>query len=368
VLAPLPPWARECYTRLLHGDLKEGFRQFETRRRAMLPGARWIGQPLVGKTILLKGMEGGFGDDLMFARYISLLAERGGKIILAIPRKLVRLFEPMPGIVRVIPTDLADGSPEQARVPDVAVTYDYWAGFISLPHGFGTTEETIPAKPYLRGDPTTWRSFLDTLPGLKIGICWACEYRPGQPIDGEVDKRRSTRLVDWAPLLSTPGCSFVSLQLGPPARQLASFPPGIVRDVSARLGDWRDTADLVSGLDLVISVDTAVCHLAGGVGTPTWLLNRFDGCWRWMLHRSDSPWPASLTRVRCIGVLIERKFFCNKALSRSRGSPRCRHSVTRSCLNLHVLKGVRLLRRLTAAPSPVMPAPCCWGRRTGCWA
>jgi Glycosyltransferase family 9 (heptosyltransferase) len=298
VLGQLPPWAADCYLRLLTGDLAEGFRRFEVRHRVPLPGVPWTGQPIAGRTILLKGAEGGFGDDLMFARYIPMIAERGGRIILMIQRKLARLLAAMPGIARIIPTDPFTGSPEQMSAPGVAVQYDYWASLMSLPHAFGTTLETIPSRQYLHGDPTAWRPFLNSLPGLRVGICWAGEYRPGQPFDGDADKRRSMRLADMAPLLSVPGCSFVSLQMGPPARQLAGIPPGHVHDVSPRLTDWQDTADLVSGLDLVISVDTAVCHLAGAVGAPTWLLNRHDTCWRWLLDRTDSPWYPSMRIFR----------------------------------------------------------------------
>jgi hypothetical protein len=173
VLAQLPPWAADCYLRLLHGALAEGFRRFEGRHRIPLPGVPWTGQSISGRTILLKGAEGGFGDDLMFARYIPLIAERGGRVILMIQRKLARLLAAMPGVIRTVPTDPYTGSPEQLSAPGVAVSYDYWASFMSLPHAFGTTMETIPSRPYLHGDPTAWRPFLDSLPGLRVGICWA---------------------------------------------------------------------------------------------------------------------------------------------------------------------------------------------------
>ncbi len=106
-------------------------------------------------------------------------------------------------------------------------------------------------------------------------------------------------LADMAPLAAVRGCSFVSLQLGPPAAQLHEPPPGLgVHDVADRLGDFADTAALVANLDLVIAVDTAVAHLAGGLGRPVWLLNRFDTCWRWLLGRDDSPWYPGLRQFR----------------------------------------------------------------------
>jgi hypothetical protein len=107
------------------------------------------------------------------------------------------------------------------------------------------------------------------------------------------------RLADMAPLAAVRGCSFVSLQLGPPAAQLNEPPAGlVVHQVAEVLGDFADTAALVANLDLVISVDTAVAHLAGALGRPVWLLNRFDTCWRWLLGREDSPWYPTLRQFR----------------------------------------------------------------------
>jgi hypothetical protein len=121
VLAQLPPWVADCYLRLLHGDLLEGFRRFEGRHRSLLPGVPWTGQPITGRTLLLKGAEGGFGDDLQFCRYIPMIAERGGRIILMIQRKLARLLAAMPGIIRTIPIDPYTGSPKQLSAPGVGI-------------------------------------------------------------------------------------------------------------------------------------------------------------------------------------------------------------------------------------------------------
>jgi hypothetical protein len=106
-------------------------------------------------------------------------------------------------------------------------------------------------------------------------------------------------LAEMVPLLSVPGCSFVSLQLGPPAAQMRNLPEGVeLLDVAHRLEDWADTAGLIAGLDLVIAVDTAVAHLAGALGKPVWLLNRFDTCWRWFLGREDTPWYPTMRQFR----------------------------------------------------------------------
>jgi hypothetical protein len=151
---------------------------------------------------------------------------------------------------------------------------------------------------YLKGNPSRWSYFLEGLPGLRVGIVWAGLQRP-DIILSVTDRRRSMPLADMAPLLSVAGCSFVSLQLGPAAAQLRTLPDGaVLHDVSGRLGDWRDTADLISGLDLVIAVDTAVAHLAGALGRPVWLLQKFDADWRWLLDRTDSPWYPTLSIYR----------------------------------------------------------------------
>ena len=106
------------------------------------------------------------------------------------------------------------------------------------------------------------------------------------------------RLADMMPLLEVAGCSFVSLQIGPQASQVRGMPDGVVHDVSDRVADWADTAGLIMGLDLVIAVDTAVVHLAGALGRPVWMLNRFDSCWRWLRDRDDTPWYPTMRQFR----------------------------------------------------------------------
>lgn len=292
----LPPDAKDAYDTLLSGDIKEGFRKFENRRRSILPGQRWVGQSLAGHKVLLRGAEGGFGDDLMFCRYAPLIAKRGGQVLLLVPRKLSRLFATLDGVTRIIPTDPGDGSKKQANAPGLAVHYRFYADMMSLPFAFGTTLDTIPTEPYLFGNPALWADFLRRLPGLKVGICWAGEARPNHPLDFGANQLRSMKLADMAPLFGVPGCSFVSLQLGPPGNELRKGMP--VHDVSRRLKDWRNTADLVAGLDLVISVDTAVCHLVGAMGKPVWMLNRHDTEWRWLRDRADCPWYPSMRIYR----------------------------------------------------------------------
>jgi hypothetical protein len=167
---------------------------------------------------------------------------------------------------------------------------------MSLPLAFATTMVTIPAViPYLRADPAaaeTWRERLQAIKGRKIGLIWAGSSRGGLGASVmAADRRRSLPLAQLAPVTSVSGCAFFSLQLGPPAEQVMHAPAGMVlHDLTAELNDFADTAALVENLDLVISVDTSTAHLAGAMGKPVWLMNRFDTCWRWFLDREDSPW------------------------------------------------------------------------------
>ncbi|MFO1024974.1 MAG: tetratricopeptide repeat-containing glycosyltransferase family protein [Acetobacteraceae bacterium] len=273
---------------LTMGRLQEGWGYYETRWEVegknrpvpRLEQPRWTGQKLNGETVLLYA-EQGFGDTLQFCRYVPKVAEAGARVVLVVPRPLRRLMMALPGVDVLLAED-----------DDTLPAFDFHCPLLSLPHAFGTGLDTIPAEmPYLKGDPHAWRSVLEGLPGLKVGLVWAGKSRTDQPHAVALDKRRSMRLQDMAPLFEVPGVSFVSLQLGPPARQMRTLPEGaVLHDVSARIADWADTADLIAGLDLVIAVDTAVAHLAGALGKPVWMLNRFDSCWRWMVGREDTPW------------------------------------------------------------------------------
>ncbi|MDR3536816.1 MAG: tetratricopeptide repeat-containing glycosyltransferase family protein [Acetobacteraceae bacterium] len=282
---------------LLRGAYAEGWREYEARWQvasmttATRPFAqpRWTaGVPLAGRTILLHA-EQGFGDTLQFCRYASLLAAAGARVLLEAPPALCRLLASLDGVAQVIPAG------------ETLPPFDLHCPLMSLPFGFGTTLETIPnASPYLHADPAqaaSWRQALAALPGRRIGLVWGGSSRSGQPHAVAVDRRRSMPLAALAPLAGIAGCSFVSLQLGPPAAQPP--PAGLVlHDPTTGLGDFADTAALIEALDLVISVDTAVAHLAAALGRPVWLLNRFDTCWRWLLGRDDSRWYPTLRQFR----------------------------------------------------------------------
>jgi tetratricopeptide (TPR) repeat protein len=284
---------------LLTGRWAEAWAPYEARwqlgdpaaQRRRFPQSLWTGeQPVAGKTILLHA-EQGFGDTVQFCRYASLVAAQGARVVLEVQPPLVRLLARLPGVAQVV------------AAGDVLPDFDLHCPLMSLPRAFATTPETVPASvPYLTAGPShqaAWRDALAPLPGRRVGLVWAGSARAWLPHAAALDRRRSMRLADMAPLAAVRGCSFVSLQLGPPAAQLNEPPAGLlVHQVAEALGDFADTAALVANLDLVIAVDTAVAHLAGALGRPVWLLNRFDTCWRWLLGREDSPWYPTLRQFR----------------------------------------------------------------------
>jgi hypothetical protein len=244
------------------------------------------GDDLSGQTIVALHEEG-FGDTLQFLRYLPLLAERGARVIACVPPPLVRLVGGVPGVAQVV-TDIR-------HLP----AHDFVCPFFSLPRAFGTTVGTIPPPLRLTPDPAEiprWRSRLPT-DGLLVGLVWAGQSRPWLSDFLTLDQRRSIGLAAFTPLTEVPGLRFVSLQLGPASRQPP--PAGMALcDLTAHIADFADTAELVSALDVVISVDTSVVHLAGLLAKRVFLLDRYDGCWRWLSGRSDSPWYPDLTIFR----------------------------------------------------------------------
>ena len=181
--------------------------------------------------------------------------------------------------------------------------FDVQCALLSLPLATGTRLDTIPSgeAAYLSADPrmvADWRKRLAHLNGLRVGLVWKGSLLP-EPESAAVDGRRSMALTAMAPLGKVKGVSFVSLQVGEPADQNVDAPLGLaLHDFTGELRDFADTAALIEVLDLVISVDTSVAHLAGALGKRIWLLNRFDTCWRWLLDRDDSPWYPQLRQFR----------------------------------------------------------------------
>lgn len=272
------------------GRHAEGWRRHEARwaasawrgRRRRLACPPWRGEPLSGRRILLYA-EQGLGDTIQFCRFVPLVSG-AARIRLAAPAPLAGLLRgsDLARDVEVVAPD-ADGTGDDVALP-----------LMSLPAHLGTDETTIPSAPYLQADPAkaeAWRRRLDGAGGLRVGLVWA-----GDPAMA-ADARRSLALARLAPLATVPGLRLVSLQLGPAAGQIRESGLAML-DAAPDLTDLADTAALVAGLDLVIGVDTAVLHLAGALGRPAWLLNRFDTCWRWGGTGTTTPWYPSMRLFR----------------------------------------------------------------------
>ena len=273
---------------LLTGRFTEAWPDLEWRWR--LPGKqprpfaqpRWMGEDLAGRTLLLHA-EQGFGDTIHFCRYAYLFRPEAD-IILEVPRPLIRLLGSLPGVRRIV------------AAGESLPPFDLQCPLLSLPGAFGTTLETIPSRtPYLQGseaDVALWRTRLAALPRPWVGVVWS-----GNP-NFVQDAERSIPFERLRSLLRTQGVTFVSLQKGHAPEQRRGTPGHLIHDWTDELADFADTAALVEALDLVISVDTAVAHLAGALARPVWLLNRFHPDWRWLLSRDDSPWYPTMRQFR----------------------------------------------------------------------
>jgi tetratricopeptide (TPR) repeat protein len=278
---------------LSHGDFAEGWSEYEWRFRAkaahepprQFEQPRWDGSDLNGRRILVYA-EQGLGDTIQMVRYLPLVAERGGKIILECQPALIRLLRDFPGIDALVAAGQA--------LP----AFDVHCPLLSLPMLFRTDMDSIPAgAPYLHADAAlaaAWRARLDSAgAALKVGVAWA-----GNPKHRN-DRNRSMPISALAPLAGVADLFFISLQKGPVGAQAADPAPGItLADFTAELHDWVDTAALIANLDLVICVDTAIAHLAGAMGRPTWILQPVSVDWRWLLDRADSPWYPSVRLFR----------------------------------------------------------------------
>lgn len=291
-------WSRGALLLLL-GRFEEGWKDYEARwedpRSSVMCGTRrfatsrplWLGEnELKGKTILLHG-EQGLGDSIQFSRYATLVAELGAQVILEVPQPLVRLLATVRGVSQVVG--------HNGKLPP----YDYQCPLMSLPLAFKTRLHNIPAPvPYVQPDALKldyWREILGVKRHLRVGLVWAGGPDPGFHKDWTDNSQRNISLLQLAPL-ANPEIQFFSLQKGEKAvselHQLLSmgWDGPDIQDFTGQFEDFGDTAAFISQLDLVVSVDTAVAHLAGALGKPVWILNRFDTCWRWLLDRLDSPW------------------------------------------------------------------------------
>ena len=271
---------------LLRGNFIPGFEAYELRNKVkesyldpQFLRSFWDGSDLNGRTILLLA-EQGLGDTIQFIRYVPQVRARGGRVLLLAQPQLVKLFSTFPGVEQVL------------TVGQELPPFDVACPLMSLPRVLRTTLQSVPADvPYLIPSLEKSRRWRGRLASDRpnVGLVWAgnATYKN--------DRHRSIPLHKWGPILRTPGINWISLQKGRSADEARQFS---IVDCTAELPDMEDTAALVSQLDMVIAVDTAVAHLAGALGRRTWTLIPFAPDWRWMLNREDSPWYPTMQLFR----------------------------------------------------------------------
>ena len=271
------------------GRFLEGWRHYEFRRmlkpllqqRPRSRQLRWSGQSLLGKTILLR-VEQGYGDAIQFLRYAPPLQALGATVLLGRFSELAHCFL---GVDRVVDRDALTSE------------FDYYVDVVSLPRIFGTELNSIPAVvPYMeapRERVQRWLGRLGDEGVLKVGVVWA-----GNP-EHKNDRYRSIRLAALAPLWQVAGVRFIALQKGPAAAEIAALAADVeLVNLGPELADFTDTAAVISQLDLVLCVDTAVAHLAGALGKPVWLMVAQPADFRWLEGREDSPWYPTMRLFR----------------------------------------------------------------------
>jgi tetratricopeptide (TPR) repeat protein len=272
-------------TLMLSGDLERGFAELEWRKAKRefagrpIEGPAWDGAEAMGKTLLLH-TEGGLGDTIKFSRYALQLALSGATVILACPEPLAGLLATLDGPIGTV-TSLDDAPP-----------YDFHASLMSLPHLMHTTLATIPSEtPYLCVPPETVSPLPADAERRRIGIAWASDS------DHPADESRSAPLHRLSPMFDLPRTEWICLQTGPPAEDLTeTYLP--ITDITPALGDFARIAAVIAELDLVISVDGAVAHLAGALGQPVWLILPHMPDEGWMTGRTDSPWYPTMRLFR----------------------------------------------------------------------
>jgi hypothetical protein len=278
---------------LKQGRFKEGWNEYEWRwtcglvPRPEIPCPRWAGTRLDGRAILVH-TEQGFGDTLLFLRLLPLLRQRVRRLVLACPKQLQPLLRPLPYVDEWFPID----------EPGL-ITFELYTPLLSLPGLLGIEEATIPQTvPYISPDPARvarWGEQLKGVPGLKVGLCWQ-----GSPTL-KTDSLRSIPLAQFAPLAAVPGVTLFSLQKGAGVEQIAALRgrvpvhelPGLDTD-----GAFVDTAAVLQHLDLVITIDTAIAHVAGALARPVWMLLSTGSDWRWLTGRRDTPWYPTMRLFR----------------------------------------------------------------------
>ena len=278
------------FAELLLGRFETGWKHYEARLRTgqpQFPNRKfvqpvWRGEELGGRTIFVHA-EQGVGDTIQFVRYLPRVADRGGRVILECQPALKPLLENFPGVCEVI----VQGEPLPA--------FDAQVPLLSLPAIFGMTLKSIPIRvPYLRvPDGVQFELPAASSARLKVGLVWA-----GNPAL-QNDLVRSVPLNQLSPLFSRPNIAFFSLQVGPARKQLAAANDAArMIDLQPQLSDFAKTAAAIGQLDLIVSVDTAVAHLAGALAKPVWLMLPFAPEWRWLLDCENSPWYPTMRLFR----------------------------------------------------------------------
>jgi len=270
---------------LLKGDYARGWPQYESRWKyehlnGVLPNLvqpRWTGQDLTDKTILVLA-EQGHGDNIQFIRFVGELASRGGRVVVQVNESLVPLFQNLPLISRLYaPTDIVS-------------EFDYWTPIMSIPGVIGTTVENLThSQFYLKADEKLARAWLKRLGPkrrLRVGFCWSGRR------DTWINKHKAMPLDVMLELICrNPAYEWINLQADCTGEEEAALIAAGVTAYPGTVNNFADTAALVHHLDVVLSVDTAVAHLAGALGRPVWvMLNQFGLDWRWLLDRDSSPW------------------------------------------------------------------------------
>lgn len=280
---------------LLHGRFTEGWRDFERRwdvadcgfTRPVLRGPEWRGENLAGRSIVIYS-EQGLGDTIQFVRFVPQLLQRGARVTFICHPGLIRLFRRFAEMgIEVIGSSRADRQ------------FDFQCALMSLPQRFGTTLATLPsAVPYLFPETSLVDSWGVRLGphGVRVGICWQ-----GNPA-GKVDRGRSVPLRHYIPLAGIPGVRLISLQRSHGLDQLARVPANIRIESPGEFDQGKDafldTAAIMQNLDLIVTSDTSVAHLAGALGRPVWVAVKHTPDWRWMLDRTDSPWYPTMRLFR----------------------------------------------------------------------
>jgi tetratricopeptide (TPR) repeat protein len=280
----------KAFCLMLLGDFARGLPLLEWRKAfvtavgdAPAQGAFWLGENLEGKSLLIRS-EQGLGDTIQFCRYALVAKARGAKVVLGVQDNLVRLLQSLDPDVTVL------GGQKPFPV------CDYKTMLLTMPLRSATTPTTIPAMvPYLFAEPARaedWRQKLAG-PGFKVGIAWQGERR-WQGVDKPEDIGRSFPLLLFQPVADIPSVRLISLQKNDGTEQLADLPVGMKVEMLDALDDgadaFLDTAAVMQNLDLIITSDTAIAHLAGALGRPVWLALRHVPDWRWKLEGDDTQW------------------------------------------------------------------------------